>query len=112
MRVLVSATLSALLLTVALPAAADGMRCGSKLMTTGDPRSKVRQFCGEPSDIQTRSILRRPTFNFGGRILGYGTAIVKFPVKFWPYTFGPSKLMRKFRFANGRIETIDRKSAG
>jgi hypothetical protein len=107
MRVLVSATLSALLLTVALPAAADGMRCGSKLMTTGDPRSKVRQFCGEPSDIQTRSILRRPTFNFGGRILSYGDGYVEIPVEIWTYNFGPYKLMREIRFVDGRIESIE-----
>ena len=54
MRALVSSALAALLLTVALPAAADGMRCGSKLVTNGDPRAKVRQFCGEPTDVQTR----------------------------------------------------------
>jgi hypothetical protein len=107
MRVLVSATLCALLLTVALPAAADGMRCGSKLMTTGDPRSKVRQFCGEPSDIQTRSILRRPTFNFGGRILSYGDGYVEIPVEIWTYNFGPYKLMRQVRFVDGRVEDIE-----
>ena len=107
MRVLVSATLSALLLTLALPAAADGMRCGSKLMTTGDPRSKVRQFCGEPTDIQTRSILRRPTFNFGGRTLSYGDGYVEIPVEIWTYNFGPYKLMREIRFVDGRIENIE-----
>lgn len=107
MRALVSATLSALLLAFALPAAADGMRCGSKLMTTGDPRSKVRQFCGEPTDIQTRSILRRPTFNFGGRTLSYGDGYVEIPVEIWTYNFGPYKLMREVRFVDGRIENIE-----
>ncbi|HKR35903.1 MAG TPA: DUF2845 domain-containing protein [Steroidobacteraceae bacterium] len=107
MRVLVSAALAALLLALALPAAADGLRCGSKLMTTGDPRSKVRQFCGEPTDIQTRSILRRPTFNFGGRILSYGDGYVEIPVEIWTYNFGPYKLMREIRFVDGRIENIE-----
>lgn len=107
MRALVSATLSALLLAFALPAAADGMRCGSKLMTTGDPRSKVRQFCGEPTDIQTRSILRRPTFNFGGRTLSYGDGYVEIPIEIWTYNFGPYKLMREVRFVDGRIENIE-----
>ena len=107
MRVLVSAALAALLLTLALPAAADGLRCGSKLMTTGDPRSKVRQFCGEPTDIQTPSILRRPTFNFGGRILSYGDGYVEIPVEIWTYNFGPYKLMREIRFVDGRIENIE-----
>jgi uncharacterized protein DUF2845 len=107
MRALVSATLSALLLTLAVPAAADGLRCGSKLMTTGDPRSKVRQFCGEPTDIQTRSILRRPTFNLGGRTLSYGDGYVEIPVEIWTYNFGPYKLMREIRFVDGRIDNIE-----
>jgi hypothetical protein len=107
MRAFVSATVCAILLALALPAAADGMRCGSKLMTTGDPRSKVRQFCGEPTDIQTRSILRRPTFNFGGRILSYGDGYVEIPVEIWTYNFGPYKLMREIRFVDGRIENIE-----
>ena len=75
MRALASSALvSALLLAVATPAAADGMRCGSKLVTKGDPRAKVRQFCGEPTDIQTRhdpapSVLQ---FRRSGLIYGDG----------------------------------------
>jgi hypothetical protein len=107
MRALVSSALAALLLTVAVPASADGMRCGSKLVTTGDPRAKVRQFCGEPTDVQTRSILRRPTFGFGGRIYSYGDGYVEVPVEIWTYNFGPYKLMREIRFVDGRVETIE-----
>ena len=107
MRALVSSALAALFLTFALPAAADGLRCGSKLMTTGDPRSKVRQFCGEPTDIQTRSILRRPSFNVGGRYYSYGDGYVEIPVEIWTYNFGPYKLMREIRFVDGRIDNIE-----
>ena len=107
MRALVSSALTALLLTAAVPASADGMRCGSKLVTTGDPRAKVRQFCGEPVDVQTRSILRRPTFGFGGRIYSYGDGYVEVPVEIWTYNFGPYKLMREIRFVDGRVETIE-----
>lgn len=107
MRALVSSALAALLLTVAVPASADGMRCGSKLVTTGDPRAKVRQFCGEPTDVQTRSILRRPVFNFGGRVYSYGDGYVEVPVEIWTYNFGPYKLMREIRFVDGRVENIE-----
>jgi len=102
-----SSVLAALLLVFALPAAADGMRCGSKLMTTGDPRSKVRQFCGEPTDVQTRSILRRPTFNYGGRYYSYGDGYVEIPVEIWTYNFGPYKLMRQVRFVDGVVDEIE-----
>jgi len=107
MRALVSSVLAALLLALAVPASADGLRCGSKLVTTGDPRAKVRQLCGEPTDVQTRSILRRPTFNFGGRILSYGDGYVEVPVEIWTYNFGPYKLMREIRFVDGRVENIE-----
>jgi len=107
MRAFVSSALAALLLTVAVPASADGLRCGSKLVTTGDPRAKVRQFCGEPTDVQTRSILRRPVFGFGGRVYSYGDGYVEVPVEIWTYNFGPYKLMREIRFVDGRIEDIE-----
>ena len=106
MRALVSFALAALLLALAAPASADGLRCGSKLITDGDPRSKVRQFCGEPTDVQTRSILRRPYFNVGGRVYSYGDGYVEIPVEIWTYNFGPYKLMREIRFVDGRVEEI------
>jgi hypothetical protein len=107
MRALVSSALAALLLALALPASADNMRCGSKLLGHGDTRSKVRAFCGEPTDIQTRSILRRPTFNYGGRFYTYGDGYVEIPVEIWTYNFGPYKLMRQVRFVDGMIEEIE-----
>ncbi|HKU17369.1 MAG TPA: DUF2845 domain-containing protein [Steroidobacteraceae bacterium] len=107
MRAFVSTALAALLLTLALPASADGMRCGSKLLTNGDPRAKVRQFCGEPTDIQTRQILRRPYYTFGGRVLSYGDGYVEVPVEIWTYNFGPYKLMRQVKFVDGRIDEIE-----
>ena len=107
MRALVSIALAALLLTLALPASADGMRCGSKLVSNGDPRAKVRQFCGEPTDIQTRQILRRPTYNLGGRVFTYGDGYVEVPVEIWTYNFGPYKLMRQVKFVDGRVDEIE-----
>src|ERR1044071_425696 len=48
-------TLALLALFACVPLAhADAMRCGSKLIREGDTRSLVRDFCGEPSDIQTQ----------------------------------------------------------
>jgi len=67
----------------------------------------VRQFCGEPTDVQTRSILRRPTFNFGGRTLSYGDGYVEVPIEIWTYNFGPYKLMRQVRFVDGFVEEIE-----
>ncbi|MDQ1345556.1 MAG: hypothetical protein QG586_1087, partial [Pseudomonadota bacterium] len=41
-------------LTLLLPGLAladDTMRCGSRLVSTGDGKDKVRSLCGEPTDV-------------------------------------------------------------
>jgi len=89
------------------PAHADGMRCGSRLIRDGDARAQVRAFCGEPDDVQTRSILRRPVYNLRGRLVYYGDGLVEIPVETWTYNFGPNKLMRRVRFVDGLVETVE-----
>ncbi len=89
------------------PAAADAMRCGSRIVREGDTRTAVRDRCGEPSDVQSRSILRRPTYFIGGREYYYGDAMIEVPVEIWTYNFGPYKLMRRVRFVDGLVEEIE-----
>jgi len=98
---------SVMLACMTSTAHADAMRCGSKLVTFGDTRSAVRSMCGEPSDIQTRSILRRPTYNVHGRIVYFGDGYVEIPVEVWVYNLGPYKLMRQVRFVDGRVDEIE-----
>jgi hypothetical protein len=107
MRALASCAFAALLLAFAVPASADGLRCGSRLVTQGDPRSKVRHFCGEPTDVQTHYIQRRPSFSAGGRFYTYGNGYVEIPVEIWTYNFGPYKLMRQIRFFDGMVDEIE-----
>jgi hypothetical protein len=107
MRALASSALAALLLALAVPASADGLRCGSRLVTSGDPRTKVRHFCGEPTDVQTYYIQRRPSFTSGGRSYSYGAGYVEIPVEVWTYNFGPYKLMRQIRFVDGVVDEIE-----
>ena len=100
----------ALLAVVALasPAAtADSMRCGSKLIRDGDPRDAVVAKCGQPSDVQTRTVLRRPYYDFDGRIVYYGDGLVEVPVEIWTYNFGPYKLMRRVRIVDGLVDEIE-----
>lgn len=104
--------LSALVVTlllagIATTANADALRCGSRLVTFGDTRAQVRSVCGEPTDIQTRSILRRPTYDLNGRTLYYADGYVEIPVEIWVYNFGPYKLMRQIRFVDGRVDEIE-----
>ena len=67
----------------------------------------MRAFCGEPVDVQTRSILRRPVYNFQGRLVYSGDGLVEIPVETWTYNFGPNKLMRRVRFIDGIVEEVE-----
>jgi hypothetical protein len=88
-------------------ATADAMRCGSRIVREGDTLTAVRDLCGEPSDVQSRSILRRPTYYIGGREYYFGDGLVEVPVEVWTYNFGPYKLMRRVRFVDGLVEEIE-----
>jgi Protein of unknown function (DUF2845) len=101
------AMFTALVLMCAASAHADAMRCGSRLIHDGDTQTAVRDLCGEPSDVQTRSILRRPSYFLNGRYYYFGDALVEVPVEVWTYNFGPYKLMRRVRFVDGLVEEIE-----
>jgi hypothetical protein len=88
-------------------AQADAMRCGNRLVTFGDTRSAVRSICGEPSDVETRTIVRRPTYDLNGRVIYYGHGYVEVPIEVWTYNFGPYKLIRRVRFVDGRVDEIE-----
>ena len=105
MRVWLSSILSSLLLSSI--AYADALRCGNKLVSTGDTRTLVRELCGEPYDVITRSILRRPHYDLHGRIIYFGDGMIEVPVEIWTYNFGPYKLMRRIRFVDGLVEDIE-----
>jgi hypothetical protein len=40
--------MAALLIATALPAMAEGFRCGTRLVLTGDPVSRLTRACGQP----------------------------------------------------------------
>ncbi len=95
-----------LLLLASLPAAA--FHCGQKLVHEGDSRYDVRSKCGEPADIETRSILRQPLVWFHGRrVLAAPGSLVEVTVEVWTYNFGPHKLMRRLRFDDGELVDIE-----
>jgi hypothetical protein len=100
------------LLVPTTPLLADAMRCGSRLVSEGETRAAVLSKCGEPADVQTRTILRRPYFDFHGRLVYFGDGWVEVPVELWTYNFGPYKLMRRVRFIDGIVDEIETLSHG
>jgi hypothetical protein len=64
--------LCALAVTLACTAASradDSLRCGSRLVSTGDGKEKVRALCGEPTSVSLAGVVRQG--GYGGRY-GYG----------------------------------------
>ena len=59
------AAIALLLLTSSMPAAAESMRCGSKLIVEEDSIDKVLYYCGEPASKYRTWIVRQPRYYIG-----------------------------------------------
>ncbi len=92
----------------AAAAYADSMRCGTKLMTDGDPADKVMALCGPPAAVERREIVRPYYYQHG---VGYHSNY-EVSVELWTYNFGPNKLMYRLRFEDGILVDVDTLSHG
>jgi len=88
--------LAALCLAVLLPVptmAADSLRCGSRIVSTGARALEVEAVCGEPDYRDVWS------YQVRGRIVADDEE--------WTYNFGANQLLRILHFSNGRLSRID-----
>jgi hypothetical protein len=96
--------------------AEDSMRCGSRLVTRGDAKHKVRTLCGEPTDVALHGYVRRaPVYDYGfgyNRYRYYGPGWVDLPVEIWTYNLGSHKLLRRLRFVGDELEEITTEGYG
>ena len=95
------AVAAALLVSVAAPAHA--FRCGTRIITRGDPAEKILRFCGEPTSVQTR-LSQRAYVDRLGRV--FPTLIEDLVVEEWTFNLGPHQLMRVVRLENGLVAEI------
>jgi len=87
-------------------AAADSMRCGSKLIGEGDSIDEVLQYCGQPATRERTWIQRSPVVERGRYEFSIpGREDV--PVDVWTYDFGANKLTRRVRMIAGKVERIE-----
>jgi hypothetical protein len=118
-RVIHGACLVTMLLCVPWhPAGADNtMRCGTRLVSEGDGKDKVRTLCGEPTSISQAGYVGGPGYypNYNSGLYRYPypwpnwTAV---PVEIWTYNLGPSKLLRKLRFVGDELDEIQTSGYG
>jgi len=97
----------AVLMLAALPAYA--FRCGTRVITQGDPADKVLNFCGSPISVQTRRA-ERPYIDELGRSYLYRGLVEEVVIEEWTYNLGPNQFMRLVRIENGRV--VEVKSLG
>lgn len=108
-RLMCAALSVALLLLGAVPVvqASDTMRCGSRIVSDGDGKDKVRALCGEPTSISLVGIQSAPRYYYGPYDYSYfGPGLIEVPVEIWTYNFGSSKLLRKLRFVGDELDEI------
>lgn len=89
------------LVLLALAGQAQAMRCGNRVVTTGDYDFQVRERCGEPYWINTYSEL------FVAGIDGPVERRAERIYDEWYYNFGPRNLVRRLLFADGRLAKIE-----
>jgi hypothetical protein len=86
---------------------ADSFRCGNKLASEGDTVGEVVAKCGQPSEVEHKNILRPAIIWRDGRPLRVGDGDVEVAVDIWTYNLGPGKLMRRLRFEDGELVSVD-----
>ena len=91
-------------------AAADGMRCGNKLVSDGDTTYDVHSRCGEPQGKTKRVELRTVRAWVGAPCVSgdarCGRAVertVEVQIEEWIYDFGPTKFIHYVTFEDGRL---------
>jgi len=100
-----------LLAPIAAAPSDDTMRCGTRLVSEGDGKDKVRTLCGEPTSISQAGYVGGPGYlpNYYNGPFDYAYAWsgwTALPVEIWTYNLGPSKLLRKLRFVGDELEEI------
>jgi hypothetical protein len=95
-----------LLLAGPVAGRADGMRCGNALITQGDSLLRVRHECGEPT-YAAQYVTYGSQVVFNPLLRLYSDLTVPIMVEEWTYNLGPTRFMRKLRFENGELITIE-----
>lgn len=80
------------------------LRCGSKVISEGDSSSKVKHYCGEPSDVVSYRDYN-PVYPY---YYGYDDDGGSYDVvEEWTYNFGPQQFMHTLTFRNGKLKKIE-----
>ena len=85
---------------------AQSLRCDGKIISQGAIRAEVAALCGEPAQVDQKSVYYRPTASRADRGNPIASAI-EVQVEVWIYNFGPNRLMQRIRFEDGLVVRIE-----
>ncbi len=124
---------AAVLCVVMSPASADSMRCGTKLVVTGDTKLEVLKKCGEPDLKETIKMLKtskevnlsdHTSTNLTSRNsslssndhsgqsgITLGTETIE-AIEQWSYNHGPTQFIKLLTFRGGRLESVEAAERG
>jgi hypothetical protein len=95
---------------------ADGMRCGTQLISDGDPMYEVRNVCGAPDQASQRTerrivsrYVQGTCYDQRGQPYTCTTLVqeaVEILVDEWFYDFGRAALVRTVLFEGGRLVKV------
>ncbi|TVQ94291.1 MAG: DUF2845 domain-containing protein [Chromatiaceae bacterium] len=94
------------LLTVLLAPPAWALRCGTSVVSRGDPSLVLRERCGEPDQID-RFENRRAIERYNHATGTYVTEYVADPYEVWTYNFGPRRFITRITVRRGLVEAIE-----
>ena len=93
---------------------ADSMRCGNKLVASGDAMYLVESKCGAPVDKQHRTEMRTENIWVAApcRVPGQANCgqmlqrTVEVAIDEWIFDFGPQKFTQRVTFEQGRLVSV------
>jgi hypothetical protein len=104
----VAATLALLL---ALPAAADSIRCDGGIVQSGDTTLDLIGKCGLPA-VREADDVGRSRARLAGDRSAFSATEVTTTVERWTYDFGPSRFLQVVTLSGGRVSTVERGGYG
>jgi hypothetical protein len=94
-------------------AAANSMRCDTRLVQEGDSQYEVRSLCGQPDDVQQRTETRRvqravqrPCARGTGTCVVMVDHFVEVVVDEWVYDFGRQRFLQYLTFEGGVLVSV------
>ena len=85
-------------------ALSQSLRCSDKIISEGSTRLEVASLCGDPAQVEHKTIYNDVSAAVPGVVAGTTTEI---HVEIWIYNFGPNRLMQRIWLEDGVVVRID-----